>query len=41
MSNPMSLYIEHIPDIIYTVVIVYIAYLSDKMLDKYRYREED
>ena len=26
MNNLISLYIEHIPDIIYTVVIVYIAY---------------
>ena len=35
MNNLMSLYIEHIPDIIYTVVIVYIAYAFDNILDKY------
>ncbi len=35
-NNLMSLYIEHIPDIIYTVVIVYLAYVSDNILDRYR-----
>ena len=32
----LDIYIEHIPDIIYTVIIVLIAYIIDKILDKYR-----
>lgn len=32
----LDIYIEHIPDIIFTITIVLIAYILDKILDKHR-----